>query len=164
MKIIDNFLSPKEFNILQDHLFSPYFPWNYVQFVNDNDDPADVVSTRYFEHNFYNGGKSQYFHIIRPMVHRLDIDDLYRAKANLFPSTEKMYHHAFHVDQDFKHNGAILYMNTCDGGTIFPDGTKVQSIANRCLLFDSSREHASTTCTDAKARVNINVNYRTDQL
>ena len=163
MKIIDDFLPRREFDILKDHMFSTYFPWHYVPFVNSNDNPDDVVSTRYFEHNFYHGGKSEYFHIIRPMLNKLEIDELYRAKANLFPSTEKIYHHAFHVDQMFKHNGAILYMNTCDGGTIFPDGSMVQSVANRCLLFDSSREHASTTCTDAKARVNININYRTDE-
>jgi len=162
MRIIDDFLSKRQFEILKDHMFSTYFPWHYVPFVNGNDNPNDVVSTRYFEHNFYHGGKSEYFHIIRPMLNKLVIGELYRAKANLFPSTEKIYHHAFHVDQMFKHNGAILYMNTCDGGTIFPDGSMVQSVANRCLLFDSSREHASTTCTDAKARVNINVNYRTD--
>ena len=41
------------------------------------------------------------------------------------------------------------------------DGTKIESVANRVLLFDSSRPHSSTRCTDQKVRVNINLNYYT---
>ena len=36
---------------------------------------------------------------------------------------------------------------------------KIESIENRALLFDPSIEHRSTTCTDAKGRININFNY-----
>ena len=39
------------------------------------------------------------------------------------------------------------------------DGTKVESIQNRLLLFAPSKTHNSTSCTDAKVRVNINFNY-----
>lgn len=162
MKIIDNFLSEREFINIKEHITSMYFPWNYTSFVNDNDDPNDMVSTRYFEHNFYNGVKSQYFHLIRPFLNKLYVDELYRVKANLFPSTESVKDHAFHCDTPFiPHRGAILYLNTCDGYTLFPDGTKVESIENRCLLFDPTKPHASSTCSNAKARFNINVNYTT---
>ena len=50
-------------------------------------------------------------------------------------------------------------MNTCNGFTILDDGTKIDSIENRALLFDPSKLHHSTTCTDEKVRINIILNY-----
>jgi hypothetical protein len=50
-------------------------------------------------------------------------------------------------------------LNTCDGFTSLDDGTKIESIENRLLLFDSNKPHASSTCTNAKARFNMNFNY-----
>ena len=32
--------------------------------------------------------------------------------------------------------GAIFSLNTCDGYTKFKDGTKVESVANRIVIFD----------------------------
>ena len=58
-----------------------------------------------------------------------------------------------------KHNGAVFSLNTCDGFTSLDDGTKIESIENRLLLFDSNKPHASSTCTNAKARFNMNFNY-----
>ena len=53
----------------------------------------------------------------------------------------------------------ILYFNANDGVTVLEDGTEVESVPNRILLFDSSRPHHSTTCTNANRRVNLNFNY-----
>ena len=39
------------------------------------------------------------------------------------------------------------------------DGTEIESRANRVLLFDPSKPHHSTSCTNDKRRVNININY-----
>ena len=39
------------------------------------------------------------------------------------------------------------------------DGTKVESIANRMLIFDASQKHCASTTTSKFARVNIIVNY-----
>ena len=36
---------------------------------------------------------------------------------------------------------------------------EIDSVKNRLLMFDSSRPHSSTSATDAKARINININY-----
>ena len=43
--------------------------------------------------------------------------------------------------------------------TLIFDGTKIDSIANRALLFDPSKLHSSTSCTDDKVRLNMNINY-----
>ena len=42
---------------------------------------------------------------------------------------------------------------------ILEDGKEVKSIANRALFFDSMKPHSSTSCSDKKARFNININY-----
>ena len=68
-----------------------------------------------------------------------------------------------HIDYNFSHSGAILSLNTCDGYTKLEDGTKIDSVANRILLFDPGEEHASTTTTNVSARFNINMNYIQEQ-
>ena len=60
---------------------------------------------------------------------------------------------------EYRHKSAILYINTNNGLTVLEDGTECESVANRLLLFDASKPHHSTTCTDQKRRVNINMNY-----
>ena len=84
---------------------------------------------------------------------------LIRVKANLYLRTDEIVHHDNHIDFPFEHRAAILYINTNNGLTVLEDGTECESVANRLLLFDASKPHHSTTCTDQKRRVNINVNY-----
>ena len=83
-------------------------------------------------------------------------------KVNCYPRTEKRIVHGRHVDF-FNHkgsvNGLIFSLNTCNGATILEDGKEVKSIANRALFFDSMKPHSSTSCSDKKARFNININY-----
>jgi len=67
--------------------------------------------------------------------------------------------HGQHVDYDFPSHAAIYSLNTCNGFTRLQDGTKVDSIANRLLIFDGSEVHNSSTTTDQKGRYNINFNY-----
>ena len=57
------------------------------------------------------------------------------------------------------HEVMILYINTNDGYTVFEDGTKVESVANRALFFNGKFKHAGTTCTDQPIRVVLNFNY-----
>ena len=84
---------------------------------------------------------------------------LIRIKANLYPNTETLQEHPMHTDYGFPHNAAILYLNTCNGYTKLEDGTKIDSVANRLLLFDASEKHCSTTTTNDIARFNININF-----
>jgi hypothetical protein len=50
-------------------------------------------------------------------------------------------------------------MNTCNGYTLFEDGTKVESVANRIVTFPNSMKHTGTTTTDSEYRMVINFNY-----
>ena len=57
-------------------------------------------------------------------------------------------------------NGEIWsYLNTNDGYTVFEDGTQIESVKNRILIFKTSLKHTGTNCTDQKRRVLINFNY-----
>jgi len=165
-QIVDNFMPEDSFELLSSTIMSSNFPWYYLPLVNYLDDDSQCLVNRYFEHNFFtyyeeteSYGKSFRFDDVKSFLDLLEINKLYRVKSNLFTSTESLVQYAFHCDQPFKHKGAILYLNDCDGYTVLQDGTKIESVANRCLLFDSSKPHASTTCTNQKARFNINVNY-----
>ena len=54
---------------------------------------------------------------------------------------------------------AILYVNSNNGYTLFEDGTKVESVENRIVLFDSNLRHTGTTCTEEKVRIVVNFNF-----
>ena len=64
-----------------------------------------------------------------------------------------------HTGYPFPHKSAILYINTCDGYTKFEDGTKIDSVANRMLVFEGETLHTSSSTTDQVVRCNINFNY-----
>ena len=97
--------------------------------------------------------------IISPFDNLLDIKTLIRIKINMYPNTETMKEHGMHSDSPFPHKAGILSINTCNGYTKLEDGTKIDSVANRMLLFDASRPHTPSTTTDQTVRVNINFNY-----
>ena len=158
MKIINNLLSEKELEYMKTKMMYDHsMPWyfnNGIATDREND------SMYYFTHNFYTDyQKSDWFHIISSILDFIKPKVLIRAKANMYPSTPVITHHDPHVDLTYEHKGAIFYVNTNNGVTVLEDGTEVESIENRLLLFDSSKKHNSTSCTDAKVRVNINFNY-----
>ena len=63
-------------------------------------------------------------------------------------------------EEKLKHwTTSIFYVNTNNGYTVFEDGTKVESVANRMLTFPSNLKHCGTSCTDKNIRSVINFNY-----
>ena len=102
---------------------------------------------------------SSHYDTLIPLLEKLGEGPLLRIKSNLYPNTEILHEHPMHTDYSFSHSAAILSLNTCDGYTKLEDGRKINSVANRILLFDASEEHCSTTTTNVFARVNININY-----
>ena len=159
-KIIDNALSKKDFNNLKDFIFNQNFSWHLTPRVaNDNESlptPASYYFTHMFWANFKVEPEAKFFgHLLDLM----ECKSIMRIKANLYPSTETIVHHDNHCDYEFSHKGAIFYLNTNNGLTILEDKVEVKSIENRLLLFDPSKPHRSTTCSDNKCRVNVNFNY-----
>ena len=170
MKVIDNFLSEEDFGEIEKVLMGANFAWHYNNFVAHEDIGADLEECNFqFTHAFYmpdvevgyQAVYSQHFHVLFPILQKLPIKALWRVKSNMIPRQDRYVVHGYHVDIPFrcKATTAIFYVNTNNGYTIFKDGTKVESVANRLVSFDSQKLHSGSTCTDSKCRVTVNINY-----
>jgi len=166
-EVIDNFLDEEYFNSLVSLCADAKLPWYYQSNITYTEEHTkwkpkekDDKSFLMF-HIFYiqNEPVSGFFNDIYPLLDKIGKMGLIRIKANLYPNTEILHEHIMHQDYEFSHSAALLSLNTCDGYTKLKDGTKIDSVANRILFFDSSEEHCSTATTDVPARFNININY-----
>tara|TARA_B110000977_G_scaffold173114_1_gene226029 strand:+ start:62 stop:664 length:603 start_codon:yes stop_codon:yes gene_type:complete len=104
-------------------------------------------------------GSPDVWNLILPIFDVVSIKALIRCKINSYHKTHEIVHHKEHLDYSFEHKGAILYINSNDGLTVLEDGVEIESVANRLLLFNPSKPHHSTTCTNKNRRMNINFNY-----
>jgi len=168
MKVIDNFLEEEYFNKLSSTVCSTNydFAWyygSYHPYFGDKNDPLQYFFTHIVYKN--NVPQSPCFDLCQGLLKVIDakgegIKSLLRIRANYFPNTPNNIHeYPMHIDMDFSHTAAILSFNTCDGYTKLADGTKIDSVENRVILFDAGEEHTGTTTTNEKARFNIIVNY-----
>ena len=169
LRILDDVLDDDNFARLENVLLqgAENFQWSITNHVTGRPDEnnSDLWNWQGVHHFYKNDVPcSEQWEMIRcslliPMMKNLKGRTLIRAKANLYPWTNELQVHDWHCDYDFPHYGAIFCMNTCDGYTKFEDGTKVESVANRLVLFDASKPHCSTNTTNQPRRVNINFNY-----
>ena len=97
--------------------------------------------------------------MFQPIIDAIDPVALIRVKANLYPNVGVYHQHGWHSDLEVTHKAAIFYINTNNGHTVLEDGTKIDSVENRMLLFDPHTPHNSTTTSNAKGRFNINCTY-----
>lgn len=159
MQVIDNFLPPEIFEGLSKYIMSSDMPWYFIPSVAKvSDKPA--LDNYFHSHLAYENHVpiSNVIEVVAPLLKNLGMKSLIRVILNMYPYTPKLKIHEDHVDFDYSHKGAILYLNTCDGYT-YCEGEKVSSVANRVLLHDPSKLHHSTTTSDAHRRVICNVNY-----
>jgi len=152
-KVYDNFLSEEEFLKIKNLILNSEFSWNLTPNVSNLQENLKITSSYYFTHLF------ETYEIFESLLNKLNPTKIIRIKANLYPSTEQIEKHSNHIDYDYENIGAIYYLNTNNGLTILGDTVKVESVKNRLLLFDASRPHCSTTCSDDKCRVNVNLNF-----
>ena len=159
MKTVNNFLPEEDFNNLTKLIFNNYFPWYFQPDVQTwKELPTEKNS--YFTHIIYDAEpKSPHYDFIKEkLLSHLNIVHLIRVKVNCYPRLENVVEHGQHCDYNFSHKGFILSLNTCNGFTIL-ENKKIASVKNKALFFNPSKLHCSTTCSDAKARFNININY-----
>ncbi len=159
VKVIDNFLPKHEFEIISELVVSNEFPWYFVNNINAEYKEKNFES--YLIHHIFdrNSGYSKHSDPFRKILIRLNAKCFIRVKANMYPRTQKLEIHKTHIDYPYKHKAAIFYINTNNGKTILHDGKEIDSVANRLLLFDSHKPHSSTSTTNAKCRLNVNINY-----
>ena len=167
MIVSDDFLPTETFQYVQSQLMSPGWPWYFQDSVDYSEEKNNLEKFQfcyhlYRNHTWQGAGES----VVTPFLHQIRAVALVRAKANLQVRTETKKQNTFHVDLlDPDHKPyenlitAIYYVNTNDGVTMFEDGTEVESVANRMVVFPSKTKHTGTTCTNAKRRVVINFNF-----
>jgi hypothetical protein len=167
MKVFDNFLPSESFRFVQTQLLSPGWPWYFHDHVDYASESSNLEKSQfsyqlYRSHSWHGAGES----VVSPFLPHLKPLTLVRVKANLQVRTETRKQNSFHVDllnpdlKPYPHLlTAIYYLNTNNGVTVFEDGTEVESMENRMVIFPSAMKHTGTTCTDAKRRVVINFNY-----
>ena len=155
-KVVDNFLPEDVFLNIKSELSSVILPWQWDDKITFEDEEC---SDGYFSAVFYNGTiLHPAFQVIAPLLEKIDPKSCIRLKMNLYTRTENLIHHSDHMDMPFSHKGGLFSLNTCDGFTVI-DGKEIASVANRMIYFDPSIPHHSTNCTNAPARMNININY-----
>ena len=152
IEIIDNLLNIEEVDKISSIMYGIDFPWylnrvvttqNYIQFV----------------HIFYNDKiNSSLYHILMPIIKKLNFKNLIRIKANFLHRTDNIIEHGYHIDYE-NCVTAIFYLNSNNGKTVFQNGAEVESVKNRLVIFDSNLYHSGTTCTDQQFRCVINFNY-----
>jgi len=174
IRVVDNFLKPEIFKYIQKEVLSDRFNWiwcdDVVGYGNEDINPLD---NHQFEHvvltvqpsspkdgQVYEMYVNPSMELIRPILDNIPIRSLFRVKFNLTPRTSDIVEHGFHVDSSYPDSiTAVMYFNTCDGYTKFEDGTKVESVENRIVFFNSQMKHTGSTCTDDQRRVVLNLNY-----
>jgi len=165
--ITDNFLTEQDFGTIRDTITAGNFQWNFSQYVDSQDEeptPGQLVHTVYYG----SVPCSEFYNSLVPIIeHKFGISALYRIKLNLQPRLPEPFTYMFHSDlsDDFEEDvashwtTAIFYINTNNGYTEFENGEKVESVANRLVMFPSNFKHRGVTQTDEQTRIMINFNF-----
>ena len=161
LKVVDNFLDKEDFMKLQLYMLDPQvFPW---YFQNTKDFEVDEDLNQYqFTHIFFQDYKpfSDYFHLLQPLLKKLEVKSLIKVKANLNPYSPKLHKGRFHTDTHCHSMTAVYYLNDNNGYTLFEkNNKKVMSKENRIVIFDAQMRHTGTNTTNQKKRVVLNLNY-----
>jgi hypothetical protein len=171
--IIKNVLSDEHFKNLTDIILSDKFPWFYQDHVvNPEQSSTEEKYQIQFVHKFHEVSNivtgPELWNMLIPIFAVLQPHTFLRVKANNIPGQDKIITHGMHCDVSVPLSyTAIFYCNTNNGYTEFKDGDKIVSEANSMVIFPSYMEHTGSTCSNARSRVNININYVThhsDQL
>ena len=181
MKVIDNFLPEHEFNTLKNNITGRSFPWFLTQVIDYDEDDETPLGTDInleplcdFEDNyqfsslFYafddgtgNPMRGPRFDVVIPLIKELKMNSVIHIKANLTVRSPKIIEHGYHTDHPYyPAKTAVYYVNTNNGYTLFETGDRVESVANRIVIFDSNIKHTGTTCTDKFNRIVINMNWK----
>lgn len=172
IKVIKDFLSKEEFLILKSYFIPPsieagtnnLIPFYYSPSILRKNKNNDLDSYQ-FTHIFYEDTliKSNNYQILFPILRKLKVIALVKAKANVTTRTKEKVIHGYHCDVNFKCKTAVYYINSNNGETIFENGKKIKSVENTLVEFPSNLRHSGTSHTsDEHIRVVLNFNYFND--
>lgn len=114
---------------------------------------------------------------------QVEIKNLIRIRVGLILGSPEPVVHGPHVDFEFPHKTALLYMTTCDGDTLvynekfdfdskdniftqmekfnnkFTIKDKIKSEENKLAVFDGACFHSSSNPSDVSSRIVITANF-----
>lgn len=163
MKVIDDFLPKSSFETIQQFFLSADLPWFWSPGISGNEQGVQYYQ---FVHKFFdtknpfqNCQSVKYSKFLQPILNKLSPEHLFRIKANLRPHTSSHVISEWHTDMTIGQTTAIFYPTSNNGYTLFKDGSKVDTVANRICIFDGHLLHSGASCTDESRRIVLNINY-----
>ncbi|RYZ08543.1 MAG: 2OG-Fe(II) oxygenase [Comamonadaceae bacterium] len=165
MQVLDDFLDAGEHAALLAAVASPAFPWRRTPILFPAPAGLDEAGNVQFVHGFlqHKPGfdfRSDRLPLVRPLLDRLAARAWIKVKLNRTLPRGQHLVYGWHVDT--RRPGAttgVYYLNANDGYTAFEDGRRVDSVANRLVLFDARSRHSGASCTDAPQRLVLNLNF-----
>ena len=163
--ICTDVIDKQSFTAMHDYLTSDRFAWFYSNsIVAEKDSLTDKKYQAQFVHFFHQNSSvvtsQENWQMLFPIFEVLQPYSFIRVKANNIPGHEKIITHGMHSDTGVPLSyTAIYYVNSNNGYTEFEDGDKISSVANSMIVFPSYMRHTGSTCTDARSRINININF-----
>lgn len=168
--VIDDYLNHSDYMDVYTMMTDFDFNWNcatvlsrdpiYSHYLHPDLPTCEDRDNLQLVHMFYDYDRFLGEWSIHQLIDKIMPAALIRIKANLNPRTTETVKHGFHIDNNFPNaRTAVYYVNSNDGFTEFEDGTKVESVENRIVIFDSHLFHTGTTCTNYDRRLVVNVNY-----
>lgn len=162
MKIKNNFLDEQLFNKLVN-LIDPFSEEEKLSFVPSFKVTKDGSAI----------GNIQFVHSILPskpfslldklgISEELSVETWVKAKINFSLGQEAITPSYWHIDVNSPEKSmktGILYLNTNNGYTEFKDGTRIESVANRYVEFNTGLMHRGINCTDNSWRAVLNINF-----
>ena len=170
IEIFDNYLPEHEYECIRAYFegdndggaIHNSCAWTYYPGITlKNDGHFQFVQLVFSQHTVL----SPAYDLLAPIINKEKMCAIARIKANCVIKTHelKVFTNAFHDDYPPESNiiTGIYYINTNDGHTLFEDGQKCESVANRFCMFPSGMKHTGTTCSDMDRRILINFNFTT---
>ena len=189
MVIIDNFLPNEYYNELYAVIMSGDFDWYHSHATLTQPLFSErIKESKQFNHSFFiDDIPKNFYDLITPIYfaleeHGMKPSQIYRTKANMlikeidYPDNT---YHGPHPDHPIENTlTMILYLNDSDGDTyIFEENylekldfeynlddlkieNRITPKANRALIFDATKLHASSSPRETDRRVVINVVFK----
>lgn len=165
LRVTDDFLPAEDFARLRAAVSAANFPWERFPILFPPPPGLDEAYNEQWVHGFVQrktdfNYDSPYLPVIEQLLRQLGARELVKVKLNRTLRRERSVVYGWHMDT--RRPGAttgVYYLNTNNGGTAFESGERVDSVANRLVLFPATMRHSGASCTDQDERLVLNVNF-----
>lgn len=190
MKIIKNAVGKNVFAKISDTVLDWQFPWYYGPTAYNFENKNSLYNYSYSNLSLSDGTPHNSIgEILALTLYNVcdgiewDIQKILRIRIGSIPVTPKTIIHTPHIDLEFPHKTALLYLNDSDGNTNFYNlkydtSAMIQSHdyylknkkkmkieksitpeKNKLVIFDGIQYHSSSSPTTVDRRIVVNYNF-----